>query len=94
LWPRASALTWHLIAELRGDDDIPSAGSEESAEQLLALAVRVHIGGVEEVDSDSNRGVYYLSRASVIDASTEIVATDTDDRYAERSDLSRFHSPP
>jgi hypothetical protein len=56
---------------------------DKTADQLLAHAIRVHVGGVEEVDPMIDRGTDDLPGARLIDAAAEIVAAHSDDRSIE-----------
>jgi hypothetical protein len=53
---------------------------DKTADQLLAPAVRVHIGGVEEVDPLIERGIDDFPGVSLIDAAAEIIAPHSNDR--------------
>ncbi len=51
--PRVAAMVRvvvHRVVELRGEHHVVAATGESPTDDLLALAVRVHVGGVDEVD--------------------------------------------
>src|SRR3954463_13989098 len=71
-----------------------TARTEDAAQQLLALSIRVHVRRVEEVDSRVKRGVDHLARASFIDSSSEVVAPHPNNGDGQAPDFSVFHREP
>ena len=67
--PRAALLVRvgaHRAVELGGQDDVVAATGERLADDLLRLALAVHVGGVDEVDPGVERGVDDADRLLVI----------------------------
>src|SRR6266566_3042100 len=91
LWTRATTLAWHVVAEFGGDDHFSAATAEQTADQLLTSAVRIHVGGIEEADARIDGCINDLSGARLVDARAEVVTAEADNRDVERADLSRFH---
>jgi hypothetical protein len=59
----------HREEALGGDHHIAARDvSQRVAERLLARAVRVHVGGVEQVHAEVERAVHDLARAGPVDA--------------------------
>ena len=80
---RAVGLSWHVTAELRGNDHLGATISQKAAKQLLALAVGVGVGGIEEVESFVECRVYDFLGAHFVDAPAEVIATYANDRHLE-----------
>src|SRR5450759_87991 len=91
---RPPTLSGHVVAELGGNDHVGAMpfSDKEPADQFLAPAVSVHVGGIEEVDPRVQRRVDDILGARLVDAHAEIVAAQAHDRDFERADLSLFHS--
>src|SRR5579871_1082019 len=73
----------HRIAELRRDDNAVAAGTESAPEELLALALPVRVGGVEERVPLVERGLHdqltaFVGRVLAERAEAEAVAPEPD----------------
>jgi hypothetical protein len=67
--PRAALLVGiraHRAVEFRGEDDVVAAAGERLADDLLGLALRVDVGGVDEGDPGVQRGVDDADRLVVV----------------------------
>ena len=80
-------------AELRGDERLVAAGAERAPEVLLAQGAAVDVGGVEQRDAGVERGVDDRLRRRLVDAATEVVAAEADDRRGQRTDGACLHEP-
>ena len=79
----AKLSTVRLPAELRREHDLVSPALEDLAEEALAVAVAVDVGGVEERDALGERGVHDLARAGKVHLPAEVVAAEPDDGHGE-----------
>ena len=77
--------------ELGGEDDVLAARTQRAAQELLALAVAVDVSRVEECDSRIQRGMDDGRRGGGVDAATEVVAAESDDRDSQGADGARLH---
>ena len=71
----------HRVAELRRQHDAVSPPFERAPDEVLARALAVDVGGVEERDAGLERGVDHGERPLVVTARTEVVRAEADDRY-------------
>ena len=67
------------LAELRREDDAVAPVAEDLADELLARAHGVDVGGVEERDARVERGVDHRARLREVGARAEVVAAESDD---------------
>src|SRR5687768_679489 len=61
--PRAAGGSFHLIPELGGDYHLSTPSAERASEKLLAPAVAIHVGGIEEIDTRSQCRVDDFARS-------------------------------
>ena len=64
--PRLVGVLAHRHAELGGQHDVVAAALERLADDLLRLAGRVDVGGVDEVDAGVQRAVDDADRVVVV----------------------------
>jgi len=88
---RAATAGIHRPAELRREDDLVAPPLDRAADELLAPAVAVDVRGVEEGHALLERGVDHRARGVLVDPTSEVVATEPDDRDLERADAPRLH---
>jgi len=69
------------VAELGGDDHLPSSAADRPAHQLFVVARAVHVGGVEEVDAQLEGAVDDGDRRRVV-----ALAVDAGHRHAAEAD--------
>ncbi len=60
------ALVAHLVEELGGEHDVVAPALERPADDLLALAAAVDVGGVDEVDAGIERAVDHAHALVVV----------------------------
>ena len=65
--------------------------AEGLAEQLLAQGSAVDVGGVEEVDAFVQCGIDDRLRGGRVDAASEVVAADADERDGQAADWACLH---
>ena len=71
----------HLLAELRREHDAVAAPFERAADEVLAHALPVDVGGVEERDPVLERRVDHRDGRVVVDPHPEVVRPEADDRH-------------
>jgi len=87
----------HRVAEFAGEDDVLAALAEDAAERLFrAAAVAVGVGGVEQGDAEVERLVHHRLRRREIDAATEVVAAQPDQRHPQAglAEIAYLHARP
>ena len=80
-------------AELRRDQRLVPARPQRPAEVLLAQRAAVDVGGVEQCDAGVEGGVYDRFARGLIDAPTEVVASESDNGRLHCTDRSCLHPP-
>ena len=80
-------------AELRRDHGLIAPPRKRAAEEELAVAVAVHLGGVEQRDPGTQRGVDDRARTLGVEPPAEVVATEPDDGHHEPGapDMTKAH---
>ena len=87
----AGRVSGEVVAKLRGDDHIGSPGAKGQPEILLGEALVVDIRCVEEGHAVVEACVDNFARLISVDASTEVVATETYNGHFEIAEHSGFH---
>src|SRR6185369_17515234 len=67
-----SAVRFPHVAELGGQDHLVALALQGAAQQLLALAPAVEIGGVEEVDAEVQRAVDHRDGLRVVSLAVDV----------------------
>src|SRR4051812_18699020 len=73
--------------KFRRDDHVRSSRAQSAAKILLAEGFPINVSRIEEIDAIGNRRIDNRFRGCFIDSPTKIVATKSNDRNIQRSNL-------